>query len=139
MPKFGVGLGKPVVLTAALATSVGQLGANVYMPALPAIASGFHVSASVMAQTMAVYLAGFAVAILSAGPYVDAHGRRGAMLRGLAVYAIGTAVCAGAAQVSWLFLGRFLQALGAGMPTAAGRAIVAIHLPERRPHMPWAV
>jgi DHA1 family bicyclomycin/chloramphenicol resistance-like MFS transporter len=114
----------------ALAIAVGQLGTNLYLPALPLMGQEFGASTAMMAQTLTVYLLGCALATLVAGPLSDAYGRRPVILVGLAVYGAG-ALCCGAAGGVWsLMAGRFLQSVGASCAPVAGRAMIKDATPE---------
>ncbi|MBM4272612.1 MAG: multidrug effflux MFS transporter [Deltaproteobacteria bacterium] len=112
------------VLLITVTIAVGQLGVSLYLPAMPAIGDDLSVSPSWMAMTLAVYFAGFAFFTLLTGPFSDAFGRRFVMLRGLEVYAAGTFLCAVATDITLLLSGRFLQAFGASVAPAVGKAIV---------------
>jgi DHA1 family bicyclomycin/chloramphenicol resistance-like MFS transporter len=113
-----------MVLLIAAIIAAGQLGVNLYLPAMPAIGDDLNISPSGMAMTLAVYFAGFALFTLVTGPFSDAMGRRFTILRGLEVYSAGTFLCAVASDITVLLLGRLLQSLGASCAPAVGKAII---------------
>lgn len=53
-------------------------------------------------------------------------GPRGACLAALAVFALGSAVCAGAASMPWMLAGRSVQGLGGGILAALSYALIRI-------------
>ena len=55
-----------------------------------------------------------------------AAGPRGACLVALAVFALGSAVCAGAPSMSWMLAGRSVQGLGGGTLAALSYALIRI-------------
>lgn len=118
------------VAIVALSIAVGQLGTNLYLPALPLMGQEFGASTSMMAQTLTVYLFGCALATLVSGPLSDAYGRRPIILVGLAVYGAGALVCGAAGSVSQLMVGRFIQSVGASCAPVAGRAMIKDATPE---------
>ena len=118
-----VGNGRLVFLIA-VTIAAGQLGVNLYLPAMPAIGNALTISPSWMAMTLAVYFAGFAFFTLVTGPCSDALGRRFIILRGLEVYCAGTFLCAAANDIAMLLAGRLLQSLGASCAPAVGKAII---------------
>lgn len=53
-------------------------------------------------------------------------GPRGACLAALAVFALGSAACAGAASMPWMLAGRSVQGLGGGMLAALSYALIRV-------------
>lgn len=97
-----------------------QLVETIYSPALPGIATAFHISSERAAQTLSVYFAAFAVGVAMWGWLSDCIGRRWAMLAGLICYGTGCALAIVAADFSVLLLARMVSAIGA----AAGSVVV---------------
>ena len=60
-----------------------QLVETIYSPALPGIATSYHVSSERAAQTLSVYFVAFAVGVAMWGWLSDCIGRRRAMMAGL--------------------------------------------------------
>jgi MFS transporter, DHA1 family, multidrug resistance protein len=114
--------GSWIALLTALA-AVGQFASNIYTPALPAIALDLRVGEGAVQLTLAVFLAGFAVAQLAWGPLSDRFGRRPAVLGGLVLFALGSAICAVSADLPTLLAGRAIQAVGAGAGIVVSRAV----------------
>lgn len=97
-----------------------QLVETIYSPALPSIASSFHVSHEQSSQTLSVYFFAFAIGVALWGWLSDWIGRRPAMLLGLVCYACGAVLAIFTTDFNILLLARMVAALGA----AAGSVVV---------------
>ncbi len=97
-----------------------QLVETIYSPALPGIATAFHISSERAAQTLSVYFVAFAVGVAMWGWLSDSIGRRRAMLAGLICYGTGCALAVVATNFNVLLLARMVSAIGA----AAGSVVV---------------
>jgi DHA1 family bicyclomycin/chloramphenicol resistance-like MFS transporter len=64
-----------------------------------------------------------AFSTLAYGSLSDRHGRRPVLLSGLSLFAAGSLACLFADTVTWLLIGRILQAIGAGCGMTLVRAI----------------
>jgi DHA1 family bicyclomycin/chloramphenicol resistance-like MFS transporter len=102
-----------VFITLGLLAGLTPFGIDMYLPSIPAIALDLHASIETAQLTLTAYLAVFAVAQLVLGPTSDVIGRRRTILGGLALFIFASLVCAAATTLTWLMLGRCLQALGA--------------------------
>ncbi|GAH15868.1 unnamed protein product [marine sediment metagenome] len=65
-----------VITISVLLTSLGQIGVDLYVPSLPAIAAALHSSAHWAQATVFIYMVGFSSSRLIYGPISDAVGRR---------------------------------------------------------------
>ena len=100
------------------------LATNIILPAFPDIGRTLAVSPQSLAVTLSAFFIPFALGQLVIGPVSDRRGRKGLMLSGLAVLAIGSMVCALATQLEWLVVGRAIQGLGACAPSVLARSII---------------
>jgi DHA1 family bicyclomycin/chloramphenicol resistance-like MFS transporter len=98
-----------------LIASITRMGASIYLPAIPTIGKSFGVSASAMSNTLTVYFIVFAISILFAGMISDAYGRRKVLLSGMAIFIVGSTICALSKSYEALLVGRAVQAFGASM------------------------
>jgi DHA1 family bicyclomycin/chloramphenicol resistance-like MFS transporter len=113
-----------VVVLAAL-TMIGALSIDAYLPALPAIAGRFGLSAAVAQQSLTIYLVAFAAMTLLHGTLSDSFGRRGVILAALVVYLAGSVGAGLSLTFGWLMFFRLLQGLSAGAGGVVGRAMIA--------------
>ncbi|WP_235927616.1 multidrug effflux MFS transporter [Sandarakinorhabdus rubra] len=105
-------------------TAFGAVTIDLYLPALPAIARDYGVSAAAVQLTLSTFFVGMAVGQLFFGPLSDRIGRRPAILIGCAVYVVASLACALAPSIEALVIGRFFQALGCCAAMVTCRAIV---------------
>jgi len=104
--------------------AVSLVGAAMYTPSLPAIASDLGARSATVQLTITVYLVGFAVAQLFVGPLSDRFGRKPVLAGGFALFVASSAACALAGDVGFLIAARAIQALGASVGLVLSRAIV---------------
>jgi len=112
------------VLTLAALTALGPLATDMYLPAMPAMATAFDIGPNQIQLTLSIYMAGFATAQLLCGPFSDRFGRKPVMILGFALFLLASLLCAFAPSIEWLLVGRFLQALGGATGPVLGRAAV---------------
>ena len=117
----GIGGGR-LALLAGLA-ALGALATNIMLPAFPDMARAFAVGPRDLAWTLSSFFMAFALGQLFVGPLTDAVGRRGPVLTGLGIFALGSLICALAPTLPVLIAGRVVQALGACATAVLARAI----------------
>jgi DHA1 family bicyclomycin/chloramphenicol resistance-like MFS transporter len=103
--------------------ALGALATNIILPAFPRIGASLGVSSQELGLTLSSFFVAFAFGQLLAGPLSDRFGRNWLVLGGLAVFAAGSVLCAFADTLSFLILGRVIQALGACTASVLSRAI----------------
>jgi MFS transporter, DHA1 family, multidrug resistance protein len=103
--------------------ALGALATNIILPAFPRIGAGLGVSSQELGLTLSSFFVAFALGQVLAGPLSDRFGRKWLVLGGLTVFAAGSVVCAFADTLSFLVLGRVIQALGACAASVLSRAI----------------
>jgi DHA1 family bicyclomycin/chloramphenicol resistance-like MFS transporter len=94
------------------------------LPALPAIASHFHVAVSVTQLMLTSFLIGLAVGQILFGALSDVLGRRRPFVIGLVTYVAASLLCALAPSIGALIAFRVLQGIGAAAAIVTARAIV---------------
>jgi DHA1 family bicyclomycin/chloramphenicol resistance-like MFS transporter len=112
-----------VALTAGL-SMLQPLSTDLYLPALPAIATHFGASVGEVQWTLSVFVAVFGAWQLAAGPLTDRYGRYPLIVAGAVVYAAATVVCMLAPTLAVLIAGRALQGLGACTCLVGARGFV---------------
>ncbi|MDE4909203.1 multidrug effflux MFS transporter [Methylobacterium sp. 092160098-2] len=101
-----------------------SISTDLYLPALPAMATGLGSDAGTMELTVAGYLIGFSLGQLVWGPLGDRHGRRGPVAFGLTLFVLGSAGCAMSGTAGHLVAWRIVQAVGACAGVVLSRAMV---------------
>jgi DHA1 family bicyclomycin/chloramphenicol resistance-like MFS transporter len=117
------GFGALELLLGGLA-ALGPLSIDMYLPALPRIATEFHVDTAAVQLSLASFFVGFAVGQLVVGPFVDRYGRKGPLLVALGLYLLASLGCAAAPSNDWLVVCRLLQGLAGAMAVVVPRAVV---------------
>ncbi len=102
----------------------GPFSIDTIFPAFPAIGTQFGADKLAMQQTISVYLIAYAAMSIVHGPLSDAIGRRRVILGGLVVFAIASAGCALATDLTTLLAFRALQGLSSGVGLIVGRAVI---------------
>lgn len=113
-----------LLLILVVSTAIGPFSMQIFLPALPAIQSGFAVSAATAQLAFSLSALAMAVATLIYGPLSDRLGRRPALIAGLVIFLAGSLICAFANSIELLIFGRVVQAAGGCAGMVLGRAIV---------------
>ena len=117
----------PHLLTLVFVTSLAAMNMNIFLPALPAIASYFDADYAVVQLAISGYLAVTALVQLFIGPLSDRYGRRPVLLAGLAIFLVATVLLLLAPTIELFLAARMLQAsvvAGLVLPRAIIRDVV---------------
>jgi DHA1 family bicyclomycin/chloramphenicol resistance-like MFS transporter len=113
-----------VVMIASI-MALNPLAMDMMLPALPNIASTFHITAANTQQmVLSIFLIGFGVGQFVMGPLSDRFGRRPVMLGGMIVYCIASGLAIAAPSFETLLLARALQGLGTSATRVIATSIV---------------
>ena len=107
-----------------LLSVIGPVAIDMYLPALPAIGADLGASDATIQQSLMAYMAAVAVCQLVYGPLSDMFGRKPPLYFGMAIFTIGSVLCAIAPNAEMLIFARFLQGVGACASMSLPRAIV---------------
>src|ERR1700704_228179 len=118
------GKGAPSLVLLSAVTALGFCALHMVVPALPLLVPVFDDSPARVQLVLTLYLAGIAAGQLVYGPLSDRFGRRPVLIAGLALFLVGTLLCAAAWSLTALIIGRLLQALGACAGIVLARAII---------------
>lgn len=122
-----------LIILLVLTSIATPLSLDMYTPAIPHMTEYFDTAASVVNLTLVGYFLFFAIGLLIFGPVSDRYGRRPVLIAGMAVYAVGSALCALSPSIWFLIAMRVVQALGAGAVSAVSTAVVKdAVVPEKR-------
>ncbi|MFD8493589.1 Bcr/CflA family multidrug efflux MFS transporter [Amycolatopsis sp. NPDC059657] len=105
-------------------SAFGPLSIDMYLPAFPSMTADFHSAPSTLQLTLSAFIIGLAIGQVVIGPLSDAFGRRRPLLAGLALYVIGSVLCAFAPTAELLIAARVVQAIGAAAGIVIARATV---------------
>jgi len=113
-----------VVLMLTLLLGIQPITTDLYLPALPALASALGAGMGATQLTLSALIICFGVAQLIWGPLSDRLGRRPVLLAGLALYCVAGLGTLFAPSMSWLIGWRALQGAGMAAAVTCGRSIV---------------
>jgi len=116
--------------------AIAPLSMDIYLPSMPSMTGALGATVDEVQLTISVYMFGWGVAQLFAGPVSDRFGRRPALLWALVVYTLASLACALAHDVVTLIAARFVQALSMATVAVVPRAVVRdLHAGEKAAHM----
>lgn len=104
-------------------STFGPISLDLYLPALPALATDLSSSTSAAQLSITACLLGLAVGQLVAGPLSDQFGRRRPLVVGLVVYLLASAACALAPTIELLVVLRLVQGLAGSAGIVIARAV----------------
>ena len=107
-----------------LVAAVGPFAIDMYLPAMPDIGRDFGVNQQAVQWTIVGYFITFGLAQLVYGPWADQAGRKPPLYAGLALFLLGTVMCALAPTIGWLIFGRMVQGLGGAANMVVLRAVI---------------
>jgi DHA1 family bicyclomycin/chloramphenicol resistance-like MFS transporter len=115
---------RPPIILLVLATAIGGVSMNIFIPSMPGLARFFASDVSTVQLTLTLYLVGIAFGQLIYGPLSDHYGRRPMMLAGLALYTASAVVASLAQSIELLIAARIAQAFGGCAGMVLTRAII---------------
>ena len=114
-------------------TSVGAfmwpLDGSIVSVAMPVMGSDLGLSFAAAMWVSAAFLLTTAVLLIPSGRLADQHGRVRFYLLGIAIFTVGSVLCAASMNGTWLIASRILQAAGAALMGATSAAIVTSVFP----------
>lgn len=103
---------------------VGPLAIDMYLPAMPTIASDLKVDETAIQATITAYFIAFGLAQMLYGPWADQSGRKIPIIVGLLVFLVASIGATFAETAAELTGWRFLQGLGGAVLMVLPRAII---------------
>ena len=107
-----------------LLSAVGPFAIDMYLPALPSIASSLNASTAATQMTLTAFFLAFGVCQIVYGPLSDMVGRKPPLYFGVSLFIVGSIGCGLAPTIEWLIAFRFVQGLGASALMVIPRAII---------------
>ncbi len=120
-----------IALIVASSMLMEQLDATILATALPAMAHDFGVGAPSMSIALTSYLLSLAIFIPASGKIADRYGTRTVFRAAIAIFILGSILCAQAPSLPFLVAARLLQGMGGAMMLPVGR-LVLIRSVERK-------
>ena len=118
------GRARTTALIIASALFMEQLDSTVLTTALPTMARSFGVDPLHMSAALTSYLVGLAVFIPASGRLADRLGSRSVFRAAIALFLLGSVLCAQAPNLPFLVLARLLQGAGGAMMVPVGRLVL---------------
>jgi len=123
----------PVFWVASIAAFVVSLDATMLYAAFGALRAGFpEATAADLSWVLNAYTVVYAAALIPAGGFADAYGRKRVFLIGVTLFVAASAACGLSGNVAMLVAARVVQAIGAAMLTPASLSIVIAAFPQTR-------
>ena len=97
---------------------------DIYLASMPSMTQALQATPQQVQLTLSVYMYGWGVAQLFAGPISDRFGRRPALLSGLATFVVASVACALSSNVFMLIGARLVQAVAMAAIAVVPRAVV---------------
>ncbi|GLQ16611.1 multidrug effflux MFS transporter [Maritalea porphyrae] len=107
-----------------LMNAISAFAIDMYLPAMPTMASDLGAPISSAQLTLTVYFLAFGVAQLFWGPLSDMFGRKLPIYLGLGLFFAASIGCAYAQDIETLIVLRFIQGVAAAGPMSIPRAII---------------
>ena len=104
--------------------AIAPLAMDIYLASMPSMTRALSATPEQVQLTLSVYMYGWGVAQLVAGPLSDRFGRRPALIGGLALFVLASTVCAFATNIATLIAARGAQALSMATIAVVPRAVV---------------
>jgi EmrB/QacA subfamily drug resistance transporter len=120
-----------VMFTVWIGVFMATLDASIVNVALPTLTQYFKTDITTIEWVVMAYLLTITALLLSLGRLSDMFGRKSIFAGGLAIFTIGSGLCAISGNEGQLILYRVLQGVGAAMLMATGVAIVTHAFPPR--------
>lgn len=113
-----------LITTLILMSMAGILASDIYVTALPEIATHFHAGISLTQQSLSLYLFSLALFQLLYGPLANIYGNTRVVFFGFLLFTIASLACLLSNSISILIFSRFFQAAGACSGMVISIAIV---------------
>lgn len=111
------------IIVLGMLCAFGPICTDIYLPALPSIATYFEAGTSSVQLSLTTSFLGLAIGQIIIGPLSDIYGRRPLMLIFLVFFAISSYMCATASTIELLIIFRFIQGISGASGIVLSRAI----------------
>lgn len=104
--------------------AVSPLAIDMYLPAMPELASYFSTKMPLVQNSLSIYLLGYAAGLLVFGPLADKYSRRTLVMVGLVGYLVATLALTWASNIEHFIALRFFQAFISSAATVVVPGII---------------
>ena len=104
--------------------ALAPLAMDIYLPSMPSMTRALSATPEQVQLTISVYMLGWGMAQLVAGPVSDRFGRKPALMGGLLVFIAASIACALSTTIEMLVAARLVQAVAMATVVVVPRAIV---------------
>jgi len=105
---------KLIFAIVSIALFMASIDQTIVATALPAIEKELHAGINWSSWTISIYALGQVIAMPMAGKVSDTYGRKKVFMISAAVFTISSLCCGFSANIAFLLVARFIQALGGG-------------------------
>ncbi len=120
-----------IIVSVCLGSFICVLDGYILAIALPNLEEYFHVDSGILSWLMISYFTVMSATLMIFGHLGDVIGYRKMYIYGFAVFGVGSLLCALAATIGLIILGRCIQGVGGAIIYAIAPAILSSHLPDR--------
>src|SRR3990167_1222684 len=106
-----------ILLLLASIIAISPLAIDMYLPAMPLMATELHTEIAIIQQSLSIYLAAYGLGMLIFGPLADAIGRRPLALAGLLFFSLASFALVFCRDAEWLLGLRAVQAFAGSAAT----------------------
>ena len=103
---------------------LGFLATDMYLPAFDILRQELATTSQMIGWSLSIFLLGMAIGQLVYGPVSNRFGKKKTLISSLAIFSVGTVICAISHDVEVLLAGRFVQSLGAAGATIIWQSFV---------------
>jgi DHA1 family bicyclomycin/chloramphenicol resistance-like MFS transporter len=112
-----------LLLLLALLAAFPPLSTDMYLAAIPLLQKTWNQPLAMVNLTLVCFFISYCVFLLFYGPLSDRFGRRPLLLAGIAIFIVGSLLCAISDQVVFLIVSRVIQGAGAASASTLSMAI----------------
>ncbi len=90
--------------------AISPLAVDLYLPAMPQLATALGTEITLVQNTLSIYLLGYALGLIIFGPLADKHSRRRLVVFGISGFFIASIALTFCVNIEQFFIVRFIQA-----------------------------
>ena len=122
--------GNWILVASILASSMAFIDGTAVTVALPALQDAFHATANQIQWIIEAYSLFLASLLLAGGSLGDLYGRRLVFVIGVAIFAVGSALCGLGQSIPFLISARALQGVGAALLLPGSLSLISAAFPQ---------